>query len=72
MRTIGADTVGMSTVPEVIVARHMSIPVFAISIITDLGVPGKIKKVNVAEIIAVAKKQEPKMTAVMKELIATI
>lgn len=72
MRTIGADTVGMSTVPEVIIARHMDIPVFAVSIITDLGVPGKIKKVNVAEIIAVAMKQEPKMTVIMKELVARI
>ncbi len=72
VRVLGADTVGMSTVPEVIVARHMDIPVFAVSIITDLGVPGKIKKVNVAEIIAVAAKQEPKMTVIMKELVARI
>jgi purine-nucleoside phosphorylase len=72
VRVIGADTVGMSTVPEVIVARHMDIPVFAVSIITDLGVPGKIKKVNVAEIIAVARKQEPKMTQIMKELVSRI
>ena len=46
MRIIGGDTVGMSTAPEVIVARHMDIPCFAMSVITDLGVPGKIKKVN--------------------------
>ncbi|NOQ73091.1 MAG: purine-nucleoside phosphorylase [Crocinitomix sp.] len=72
MRLIGADTVGMSTVPEVIIARHMEIPVFAVSIITDLGVPGKIKKINVAEIIAVANKQEPKMTVIMKELVARV
>lgn len=72
VRKIGADTVGMSTVPEVIVARHMDIPVFAVSIITDLGVPGKTQKVNVAEIIAVAAKQEPKMTVIMKELVALI
>ncbi|MFD1553477.1 purine-nucleoside phosphorylase [Putridiphycobacter roseus] len=71
LRIIGGDTVGMSTIPEVIVARHMDIPVFAISIITDLGVPGKIKKVNVQEIIAVAAKQEPKMTIIMKDLIAS-
>lgn len=72
MRIIGADTIGMSTVPEVIVARHMEIPVFAVSIVTDLGVPGKIKKINVAEIIAVAGRQEPKMTTIMKELVGRI
>ena len=53
LRTIGADTVGMSTIPEVIVARHMDIPCFAISIITDLGVEGKIEKVTVEKVIAV-------------------
>jgi purine-nucleoside phosphorylase len=72
VRTIGADTVGMSTVPEVIVARHMNIPVFAISIITDLGVPGKIRKVSIDDVIAVANEQEPKMTIIMKELISRI
>ena len=72
IRIIGADTVGMSTIPEVIVARHMELPTFAISIITDLGVEGKIKKVNVAEIIAVAKQQEPKMTLIIKELIERV
>lgn len=70
IRTIGADAVGMSTIPEVIVARHMDIPVFAISIITDLGVPGKIKKVSLKEVIEVATRQEPKMTLIIKELIA--
>ena len=69
IRNIGADAVGMSTVPEVIVARHMEIPTFAISIITDLGVPGKIKKVSVADVIEVANRQEPKMTAIMSKLI---
>lgn len=69
MRKIGADTVGMSTVPEVIAARHMDIPCFAISIITDLGVPGKIVKVTHEEIQKVAEKAEPKMTFLMKELI---
>ncbi len=72
VRIIGADAVGMSTVPEVIVARHMEIPCFAISIITDLGVPGKIEKVSVQDVINVASKQEPKMTIIMKELIARI
>lgn len=69
VRVIGADAVGMSTVPEVIVARHMEIPSFAISIITDLGVKGKIKKVSLQDVIDVANRQEPKMTLIMKELI---
>lgn len=72
VRVIGADAVGMSTVPEVIVARHMNIPCFAISIITDLGVPGKIQEVSVEDVIEVANKQEPKMTIIMRELIARV
>ncbi len=44
IRKIGADAVGMSTVPEAIVARHMNLPCFAISVISDLGVEGKIEK----------------------------
>jgi len=69
---IGADAVGMSTVPEVIVARHMGIPCFAISIITDMGVEGQIVEVSVEDVIAVANEAEPKMTAIMKALIASI
>lgn len=66
---IGADAVGMSTVPEVIVARHMSIPCFAMSIITDLGVPGKIVQTTHEEVQHVAALAEKKMTLIMKELI---
>ena len=69
IRTIGGDAVGMSTVPEVIVARHMSIPCFAVSIITDLGVEGKIKAVSIEDVINAANAAEPKMTALIKELI---
>ncbi len=72
VRVIGADTVGMSTVPEVIVARHMGIPCFAISIITDLGVEGKIEETSLEDVIEVANRQEPKMTIIMKELIARV
>jgi purine-nucleoside phosphorylase len=72
VRAIGADAVGMSTVPEVIVARHMSIPCFAISIITDLGVPGKIHEVSLQDVIDVANRQEPQMTLIMRELISRI
>jgi purine-nucleoside phosphorylase len=70
LRLIGADVVGMSTVPEVIVANHMQIPVFAISVITDEGFPEILKPVSLAEIIAIAQKAEPKMTTIIKKLIA--
>ncbi|MDB9809337.1 purine-nucleoside phosphorylase [Flavobacteriales bacterium] len=72
MRIIGGDTVGMSTAPEVIVARHMDIPCFAMSVITDLGVPGKIKKVTHEEIQKISEVAEPKLTLIIKELIASI
>ncbi len=71
-RIIGGDTVGMSTVPEVIVARQMGIPCFAISIITDLGVPGKIVEVTHEEVQKVAAKAETKMTLIMEELISQL
>jgi len=72
VRAIGADAVGMSTVPEVIVARHMDIPCFAISIVTDLGVPGMIQETSLQDVIEVANRQEPKMTVIMKELISRV
>ncbi|MEZ4936557.1 MAG: purine-nucleoside phosphorylase [Crocinitomicaceae bacterium] len=72
VRVLGADAVGMSTVPEVIVARHMEMKVFGVSIVTDLGVPGKIKKVSVQDVIEVASRQEPLMTQIMKELVNRI
>jgi len=71
-RKIGGDTVGMSTVPEVVIARHMDIPCFAISVITDLGVPGKIKKVTHEDVQNVAEVTEPKLTLLIKELISKI
>lgn len=72
IRTIGADAVGMSTVPEVIVARHMGIPCFAMSIITDLGVEGKIVEITHEEVQKVAAAAEKKMTLIMKEMIKNI
>ncbi len=70
LHIIGGDAVGMSTVPEVIAAVHMALPVFAISVITDKGYPiDQIKGVTIEEVIAVAKVAEPKMTKIMKELI---
>jgi len=70
LRIIGGDAVGMSTVPEVIVANHMGLPVFAISVLTDEGFPEELKPVSIEEIIAVAGAAEPKMTLILKELIA--
>ncbi|MEO6151213.1 MAG: purine-nucleoside phosphorylase [Mucilaginibacter sp.] len=70
LRIIGGDAVGMSTVPEVIVANHMGLPVFAISVLTDEGFPEILKPVSVEEIIAVAQEAEPKMTVILKNLIA--
>ena len=69
VRKIGGDAVGMSTVPEVIAARHMRIPCFAFSIITDLGVPGKIVEVTHEDVQQVAEEVQPQMTLIIKELI---
>ncbi|MBK8341769.1 MAG: purine-nucleoside phosphorylase [Flavobacteriales bacterium] len=71
VRNIGGDAVGMSTVPEVIAARHMGIPCFAMSVITDMGVEGRIEKTTHEMVQRVAEKAEPKLTLIMKELIAS-
>lgn len=71
-RIIGADAVGMSTVPEVIIARHMGLPCFAVSIITDLGVEGKIEYTTHESVIQEAVKTEDRMTALMTEMISTL
>jgi purine-nucleoside phosphorylase len=72
LRIIGGDNVGMSTTPEVIAARHMGIPVFAISIITDVGIEGRIVKVTHEEIMRAAEVAEPRMTVIMKELVGSL
>jgi len=71
-RIIGGDAVGMSTVPEVIVAHQMSIPCFAISIITDLGVPGRIVEVSAEDVQKAAAASAPKMTLIMEKLIESL
>ena len=68
-RTIGGDAVGMSTVPEVIVAKHCGIRVFGMSVITDLGIEGKIVEVTHEEVQEAADKAQPLMAEVMCELI---
>lgn len=71
-RIIGADSVGMSTVTEVIAARHMGLPVFGVSIITDLGVEGKIEYVTHEMVQHEAEKAEKLMTTIMTELISEL
>jgi len=71
-RIIGGDAIGMSTVPEVIVARHMSMSVFGISIITDSGVPGHIVEISHEEVQAIAMRAEPKMSLIIRELVASL
>jgi purine-nucleoside phosphorylase len=68
-RVIGGDCVGMSTVPEVIIARHCGLPVFAMSIITDLGGKDIAVQVTHEEVINAANVAEPKMTAILKEML---
>jgi purine-nucleoside phosphorylase len=69
LRMIGGDAVGMSTIPEVIVAHHMGLKTFAMSVITDECNPENLSKVDVSEIIAVANEAEPRLTQILKYLI---
>lgn len=69
MRIIGGDVVGMSTVPEVIVARHMDMRVCAISVITDIGDPDNLHPISLEDVIAVANEAEPKLTYLLSTLI---
>ena len=72
LKNIGADAVGMSTVPEAIVANHMSLPCCAISVLTDDCDPDNLKPVNIAEIIEIAGKAEVSLTSLYVELIASL
>ena len=72
LRIIGGDAVGMSTVPEVIVANHAKMKVLAFSIITDLGVIGKIVEVSHEEVQQIGNAAQPLMTKIMMELVAEI
>ncbi|MEO1436794.1 MAG: purine-nucleoside phosphorylase [Bacteroidota bacterium] len=70
LHRIGGDVVGMSTVPEVIVARHMSVPVFVVSVVTNRCYPiHELTETTVDEVIQVAQSSEPKVTAIVKTLI---
>ena len=69
LRLIGADAVGMSTVPEIIVANHLKLPVVAVSVLTDECDPDHLAPVDIADIIAHAQKAEPDMVFLFKNLI---
>jgi purine-nucleoside phosphorylase len=72
LKIIGADAVGMSTVPEIIVANHLRLPVVAVSVLTDECDPDNLQPVNIQEIIEIAGKTEPKMIKLFKELLKEI
>lgn len=72
LKIIGADLVGMSTVPEVIAANHMQLPCSAISVITDECDPHNLKPVNIAEIIAVAQKADEKLSKLLQQVTINI
>jgi purine-nucleoside phosphorylase len=69
VKIVGADCVGMSTVPEVIVARHMDLETFGVSVITDMGDEDSIGTISHDEVLEAAQKSEPKVRTLIKELI---
>lgn len=72
LRAIGADCVGMSTVPEVIVARHMLMPVFAASVVTDMCLPDHLEEAKLEDILAVAGEAEPRLTKLLSAMVAKL
>ena len=72
LNLLGGDAVGMSTVQEVIAAVHLGLPVFAMSVITDIGIREEENKITHAEVLQAAKDAEPKLTLIFKELIARL
>jgi purine-nucleoside phosphorylase len=69
IKILGADAVGMSTVPEVIVANQLRLPIIAVSVLTDECDPDNLQPINIQEIIRIAAKTEPKMVKLFRELI---
>ncbi len=72
IRTIGADLVGMSTVPEVIVARHAGLHVLGFSVVTDMGLPDAMKPVDLPQVLRIAAQAEPNLTAIVSEVVKRI
>jgi purine-nucleoside phosphorylase len=72
IKALGGDAVGMSTVQEVIAAAHAGMKVFAVSVITDIGIREEENKITHEEVLAAAAEAEPKLTALLKEMIAVV
>ncbi len=72
LRTLGADVVGMSTVPEVLVARHMGVRVLGLVIVTDLCLPDALEPIDVPAIIRTAKDAEPRLTELVRSVVRTL
>lgn len=72
LRTIGADAVGMSTVPEVIVARQIGLRVLGFSIVTDMGLPDHLHPADISQIIAIAREAEPHLKALLHRCVANM
>lgn len=69
LRIIGGDAVGMSTIPEVIVARQIGIKVLGVSVVTDMGLPDAMKSVKFVHVLQTARKAEPKLTCLIREVV---
>jgi len=69
LRIIGGDMVGMSTVPEVLVARHQGTKVLGFSLVTDMGLPDHMEPCSHEKIVAAAGKAEPKLTKLVKSIV---
>ena len=72
VRALGGDAVGMSTVQECIVANHMELPVFAMSVITDIGIRESENKITHEEVLQAAKEAEPNFAAIFREMVAAV
>jgi purine-nucleoside phosphorylase len=72
LRTVGADVVGMSTVPEVIVAKHAGMRVLGLSIVTDMCVPETLEPASLDRILAMARRAEPNLTALVRGVLERI
>lgn len=72
LRIIGADVVGMSTVPETIAAKHLDMKVAALSVVTDLGIEGKVESVSHEEVQVAARSAEPKLAAIVKSFLTKL